>query len=268
MALKESLKIFVRRLMNSAKWAGDFAGWEQAQARSTGYDAEVIFKKVEAAALKVKNGEAPYERDSVVFDEIEYSWPVLSALLYVATLNNNQLKVLDFGGALGTSYYQNRKFISHLQVEWNIVEQEKFVQVGKEKMADDQVGFYYSIDEYIEKNGMPHVLLLSGTLPYIEKPYELLEKITSYNIPYLLIDNTYFNFEDRDRITVQTVPPEIYEASYPCWFLSYSKVKQQLAGKYDIFSEHVNTHSLVLDGRRIYYQGFLASKAPFSRAIA
>ena len=262
MSLKESLKVLVRRFVNTDMWAGDFASWKEAQARSTGYDAEAIFKKVEAATLKVKNGEAVYERDSVIFDEVEYSWPLVSALLYVATKNNNQLKVLDFGGSLGTSYFQNRKFISHLQVEWNIVEQAGFVQTGMEKIADDQLHFFYSIDEYIAKHGTPHLLLLACTLPYIEKPYELLDKLLSYNIPYLLIDNTYFNFEDRDRITVQTVPPEIYQASYPCWFLDYSKVKQQVSGHYNIISEHTNTDSLVLDGRRLHYRGLFASTAP------
>lgn len=33
------------------------------------------------ATLKVKRGEAVFERDSVLFDEIQYSWPVTAALI-------------------------------------------------------------------------------------------------------------------------------------------------------------------------------------------
>lgn len=259
MPLKESLKIMVRRFLNNDMWAGDFASWQEAQANSTGYDSDAIFKKVEAATLKVKNGEVAYERDSVLFDEVQYSWPMVAALLYVATQNNNRLKVLDFGGSLGTTYFQNRKYISHLQVEWNIVEQAGFVETGIEKIADGQLNFFYTIDQYIEKNGTPDLLLLAGLLPYIEKPYELLDKLFSYKIPYLFIDNNYFNYEDRDRITVQTVRPEIYTASYPAWFLDYSRVKQKVTEQYNIISEHFDLHSLVLDGRRIYYRGIFAS---------
>ncbi|MGN6417406.1 MAG: methyltransferase, TIGR04325 family [Pseudobacter sp.] len=261
MPLKELLKIMIRRIVSNDMWAGDFASWKEAQQHSTGYDSDSIFKKVEAATLKVKNGEAVYERDSVIFDEMQYSWPMVSALLYVASLNNNHLNVLDFGGSLGTSYFQNRKFTSHLNLKWNIIEQEGFVKTGIEKIADGRLNFFYSIDECIEKNGPPDFLLLAGLLPYIEKPYELLDKLLSYNIPYLFIDNNYFNYEDRDRITVQTVRPEIYTASYPAWFLNYASVKQLISQRYNIISEHHDQNSLVLDGRRINYRGLFASMA-------
>jgi putative methyltransferase (TIGR04325 family) len=39
---------------------------------------------------------------------------------------------LDFGGSLGSSYFQNKKFLDALRlVEWNVVEQENFVATGE-----------------------------------------------------------------------------------------------------------------------------------------
>ena len=73
--------------------------------------AQDILDKVLAATLKVKQGQAVFERDSVLFDEIEYSWPLLAGLMWAAASNGGKLNVLDFGGALGSSYYQNRKFL-------------------------------------------------------------------------------------------------------------------------------------------------------------
>ena len=84
----------------------------------------------------------------------------------------------------------------------------------------------------------------------------------AYGLPYILIDNTYFNYESRDRICIQTVPPDIYEASYPCWFLHYEKVKTLLEQQYITISEHVNTSGLYLDGRKIPYTGILLKKLP------
>jgi hypothetical protein len=52
-----------------------------------------------------------------------------------------------------------------------------------------------------------------------------------YNIPHIIVDNTFFNYEDRERITIQNVPPSIYPASYPCWFLSYKKLVTAVADK-------------------------------------
>jgi putative methyltransferase (TIGR04325 family) len=63
-------------------------------------------ERLKDAYLKVKSGEAVYQRDSFIFDKIQYSWPLLSGLLWIASLNNSSLNVLDFGGSLGASYYQ------------------------------------------------------------------------------------------------------------------------------------------------------------------
>ena len=45
----------------------------------------------------MKNGEAVYERDSVLFDEIQYSWGLLAGLQKAALENDGKLCVLDFG---------------------------------------------------------------------------------------------------------------------------------------------------------------------------
>ncbi len=55
--------------------SGDYRSWDEAMTASTGYDSGIILEKTKAALLKVKNGEAAYERDSVLFDEIQYAWP-------------------------------------------------------------------------------------------------------------------------------------------------------------------------------------------------
>lgn len=41
-----------------------------------------ILQTVKNSLLKVKNAEIVYERDSVIFDEIEYSWQLLTGLMF------------------------------------------------------------------------------------------------------------------------------------------------------------------------------------------
>ena len=48
------------------------------------------------ASLKVKNGVAAFERDSVLFDEIEYSWPVTAELMHGAARSGGRVHVVDF----------------------------------------------------------------------------------------------------------------------------------------------------------------------------
>lgn len=252
--------IFLTMLKKASRygWSGDYKNWQEAKELTDTYDDSVILEKVKQALLRVKSGEAVYERDSVLFNEIQYSWPLLSALMWIAMKNNGVLRVADFGGSLGSSYFQNRKFLAGASdLQWNIIEQENFVTCGQQYFQDNQLHFFYTFEQMIARQGLPDLLLLSCVLPYLEKPYEILIRLMQYKIPYILVDNTYFNYEPRDRICVQLVPPEIYKASYPCWMLNYDTVKKTLSDTYTLISEHQNDSFIFLDGKKIQYRGLL-----------
>jgi putative methyltransferase (TIGR04325 family) len=256
----ESTKVFIRKTLPSKYgYFGNYASWQQAAQQCAGYDAGNILEKVKEATLKVKNGETVYERDSVLFDIIEYSWPLVSALLWVAALNKGKISVLDFGGSLGSSYFQNKKFLDTLNtVQWNIVEQASFVAAGQQAIENETLHFFNSVDEVRKQYALPDLLLIACTLPYIEQPYQLLHQLMQHRFQYIIIDNTPFNDEAGDRVTIQKVPPQIYAASYPCWLLDYNKVKATINEQYTIFSEHKNDSYIYVDGRKITYKGFIA----------
>lgn len=251
------LKYRVKQLLrNRIGWSGDYASWQEPSAKCAGYDAHNILEKVKQATLKVKSGEAVFERDSVIFDKIEYSFPLLSALLWVASMQSQRLSVLDFGGSLGSSYFQNRGFLENAGLDWTIVEQKQFVEVGRASIADNILHFEPTISSAMNAFH-PNLFVLSCCIQYLEKPYELIDEIVSTKIPYIILDNTPFNFESRDRITIQKVPPTIYTASYPCWFLDYKSVLDRFLQGYKIVTEFVNDTTIELDGHKIPYRGFL-----------
>ncbi len=218
-------------------WHGNYKTWEEAKKHSTGYDSELILNKVKDALLKVKNGEAKYERDSVLFDKIEYSFPVLAALMWIANQNKGNLNIIDFGGSLGSSYFQNKKFLDSLEkVNWNIVEQKQFVECGKKYFQDDQLKFFETMEECL-KLQQPNTILLSSVLQYMEEPYQLIDDIINRHFKYVIIDRTSFLITGKDRITVQTVHPEIYRASYPSWFFNEDKFLKKFNGNYELITD-------------------------------
>jgi len=231
----------VRRVYTGHGYFGSYPSWEAARGASSGYDAEHILDKVKGALLKVKRGEAAYERDSVLFDHIEYSWPVLAGLLWVASQNGNRLNVLDFGGSLGSSYFQNRKFLSHLkELHWNVVEQPHFVRCGLENFQDENLRFYASIEDCLCDNS-PTVLILSSVLSYLEDLDGMLVSMLDRDFPYIIIDKTHFVIEGEDRITVQRVPAWIYKASYPCRFFNETRLLSLFAAAgYELTEDFVN----------------------------
>jgi putative methyltransferase (TIGR04325 family) len=207
---------------NKYGWKGDYSTWQEAQDDSTGYDNDEILQTVKNSLLKVKNGEAVYERDSVIFNKIQYSWPLLAGLMFCGAKNGGVLKVCDFGGSLGSTYFQNKKFLDRFnEVSWSVVEQKNFVNVGKKEFEDDRLKFFNTVEECIQQEN-PNTLILSSVLQYIENPYELLKDILKNDFEFILIDRTPFS-KINEKITLQVVPPSIYEASYPAWFFDEVK---------------------------------------------
>jgi putative methyltransferase (TIGR04325 family) len=228
-------------------WSGDYASWDEAKKKTSGYSNGIILEQVKNSLLKVKNGEAVYERDSVIFNKISYSFPLLAALNIIALNNKGRLNVLDFGGSLGSSYYQNRNFFSDLaQFNWCVVEQHHFVEEGLNSFADKQLHFYYDIASCLQVQKI-EVLLLSSVLQYLENPYSFLEAMLVHNFEYVIVDRTPLLAKGKDRITVQSVPKEIYKAKYPCWILNQGKVVNMIREKYDLIFEDELQEKIYLD---------------------
>lgn len=235
--LSSILGFLRRQTIDQETWSGNYSSWAEAQIICTGYDSKLILEKCKTALLKVKTGEAVYERDSVLFDKIHYSWPMLVGLQRAALENDGKLCVLDFGGSLGSSYYQNKGFLCSLkELTWCIVEQPNFVDCGKKYFEDDHLKFYRTIEECLAKH-KPNVLLLSSVLQYLEKPYDWIEKFVGIGVTYIIIDRTSFIENEQDILTVQKVPESIYHASYPAWFFNYSNFIQSFTNSYEIISD-------------------------------
>ena len=217
---------------NSIHFEGPFESWEAASAKSTGYDADDILSRVLEATLKVKRGEAAFERDAVLFDAIDYRWPVTAGLMWAAARSNGRLDVLDFGGSLGSIYFQHARLLSALaDVRWNIVEQPHFARAGRAELQDERLRFYDSIGECL-KESRPNVVLISAVLQYLADPEPVIAELRAVGAPVVIVDKTFVNTSTHHRIYVQHVPARIYPASYRCRSLSESALIENFSPTY------------------------------------
>lgn len=238
-------------------WFGDYKTWEEAETECSGYDAGNILKKVKESVLKVKSGEAKYERDSVLFDEIQYSQPLIASIQN--SIEDNKLHLVDFGGSLGSTYFQHKGlFPESLDLKWAIVEQAHFVKCGQREIADGSLIFFNTVDEALKQQSN-QVLLLSSVLPYFKAPYALIQSLLTYRFKYIIIDRTAFIDGHKERITKQIVPESIYKASYPAWFLNEEKFVNAFLKQYDLLNSFDSVFDPVAhleDGSRVYRKGF------------
>jgi hypothetical protein len=261
--LKNCLPIGVARLIkyyraDTVHFEGDYATWEEAAAQCVGYDSTSILSKVLDATLLVKRGEAAFERDSVVFDEIEYSWPITAGLMWAAAQSGGRLSVLDFGGALGSSYFQNAAFLSPLpSVRWSVVEQSHYVLAGRDHIQSDSIRFYSSIEECLTEN-TPNVVLLSSVMQYLANVDDLIERMNDTSANIVIIDRTPFTNEVTDKICIQTVPKQIYQATYPMRVFSLTTFLHRFRGWEVVAKTASPAGSLVSRGGfDIQFQGFI-----------
>ena len=258
---KEKLKkIFKEKEMPNG-WFGNYASWELAEKECNGYDSATILDKVRESVLKVRNGEAVYERDSVLFNEIQYSEDLINS--FKKSIINDTLHVVDFGGSLGSTYFQHKQVFNYIKIlKWSVVEQKHFVDCGKKEIEIDNLKFYSTVDEALNHQ-TNQVLLLSSVIPYFKEPYKLIADLLKYNFEYIIVDRTAFLESEHERITKQIVPEFIYKASYPAWFLNERKFINAFNNHYDLVFDFMSVFDpvdVLKDGVRVYRKGFYFKK--------
>lgn len=226
------------RLTFGWRWfTGNYASWAEARAASQGYDAGAILGRVRRASNEVRAGRATFERDGVAFRERQPHSRLVAALHAAAAELGGRLNVVDFGGALGSTWWHHRDDLADLPgVRWRVVEQPHYVALGRREFRDEVLSFHESIAEAIADGG-PNVILLSCVLPYLEEPLPLLHEIVEVGFAHVIIDRNPFVRSGPGRLVVQHVPPALGGGSYPSWLFERNSLLAPLKGAYSIVDE-------------------------------
>jgi putative methyltransferase (TIGR04325 family) len=241
----------------SIRYRGNFENWQLASQASEGYSSEAIIRKVVEATDQVLAGKGSFERDGVVFDAPDYPYNLIAPALTVALENKGQLLVLDFGGALGSTYRRMRPLLNSVaSIEWSIVEQEHFVTIGRQKYSNDELVFF-SFEEYKSSPKDSNILIFSSVLQYLEYPEETFERLAAeLTITDIVIDRTPFSSEARHKIVQQVVPSSIYKANYPMWIFSEQKFIELYQANWSVITQgsSLGGHNRSDDGTDFEYR--------------
>ena len=240
---------------------GDFATWAQARAATQGYDDAAVLARAVAAARAVRAGEAAWERDGTAFAEPAVHPPLLAALRAIGVEQGGRLDVVDFGGALGSTWWQHRAVLADLAVHWCVVEQPHFVALGLEEFTGGGLSFARTLAE-AGAGRPPAVIVFSGVLAYLENPQALLAEAAASGVRHIIIDRTPFWNGGRDWLAVQRTPPELGGGSYPAWIFDRVGLQAPLARDYDIVQEWPGFDDL---DARVNYRGLVFSRKGLAR---
>jgi putative methyltransferase (TIGR04325 family) len=160
--------------------------------------------------------------------------------LFVAANPGSRTHVVDFGGGLGSTYQQTRRFLelADSKIEWVVVEQEAIAKIGKESFENSNLQFVASIDQIPEYK--VDLALFSGSLCYLEDPYETIRKIMLRSPKFIVLDRTPFVKSDQDTYGVQFVPASLFRASYPITFFGQKNLFDLLSVNYMLIEKWIS----------------------------
>ena len=203
---------------------GSFAN---AQAQSTGYDDEAINSQAVAAATAVIEGRGAFERDGVLFAEPDPRIPVVNAL-NTAVRGMQALRVLDIGGGLGSSFWQNKDHLEVDAIEWHIVEREELITLAR-TLPEHPVRYRSDLETALTESW--DAIVLSSVLQYLPAPHALLRQASTSDCHTVIIDRTPMHPDGEDVASIQRVPAHIYPGSYPAWILSSPRIEEDLSSR-------------------------------------
>lgn len=215
-----------------------YRSWQEAKAKCSGYDSEAITQVLVSASRNARDGRVAYERDGVEFDAIQYSWPLVAAILG-SPRSTSELRVLDWGGSLGSTYRQNKDLLAAagVEVEWVVLEQEHLVEIGSREFSNNQLSFRSNIESI--PVGYFDLVIFASSICYIDHPNKVLEQVKSLRPKAIAFDRTPIVKKGPGLIGIQTVGPKIYRASYPIRVFSIGWIEATLSPEYRKVSEWI-----------------------------
>lgn len=242
---------------------GNYVNWQDALSHCDGYDNDVVIENILEKSLMVASGQAVSERDAYLLNEVQYPWALISYLLKIFMENGEAINVLDFGGALGSTYRDCQHFFKNLNkkiiLHWNVIEQPKLVKLGQQDFENETLHFFDTIEAALAI-APTHIIVLSSVIQYLSSPHFFLQQLVSYKVPYLIFDRTAFIDGNTDRLMIQTIRPPIYDASYPAWFLTKDKFEAHFKEHYDLITSFNSFESWDLGDVKAQDRGYVFKK--------
>ena len=195
-----------------------------------------------------------------MFDKPARRYPIVAELLAIAVAFQGRLRVMDFGGALGSLYFQHRSYFDSIEeIKWGVVEQKSSVETGRTHVVDPNIEFHETIESCIA-SVKPDIVVATCVLQHLSDPWGTLHELLKAS-PKIIIDRLPLINTDVDRLTVQNVNEKIYPASYPAWVFSRSNFINVVENYgYQILNEFESIDELELDNLTLRTVGLVIQK--------
>lgn len=136
-------------------------------------------------------------------------------------VQRQRVRILDFGGGAGDNFVQIFAALPDdlkSKCEYHIVDTPKNCECGRKLLKEFEPSLFFypadprhgtEYDEHMKRKNSCDIVLLCGTLQYIENWQELLSELSDAGAEYLYITRTTFNDSVPTFYTLQFIVPDI-----------------------------------------------------------
>jgi putative methyltransferase (TIGR04325 family) len=156
----------------------------------------------------------------------------------LASAANGELRVLDFGGAAGTHYFdvvrwRERTGWPHSGLRWHVCETAAMVAAAEPALGGEELTFHASLDEL--DNGAYDLIYVSGSLQYVPDSGATWDRLAALPHSWLVLNRTPFIPANGDLFAVQRiVAPDGRRTAYPGRFLAEGPWLERIGRTHDL----------------------------------
>lgn len=194
-------------------WEGVYQNFSDVPVQGPGFDGE---KWISNSLEKIKSVRAEAVKSIPLPPVSNYREALLPLLAAMSHHEKSQLRILDFGGGIGFTYYQTMQALPNFDgIEYHIVEREPVCKAGREFFGDSSQNIFFHSELPEDKDGFFDIVHMGSSLQYIEDWKGLLSRLCSLSRKYLLLVDLFAG-----TIPTFASTQRYYDSRIPMWFLN------------------------------------------------
>lgn len=213
--------------MKNPLWEGVYDSFKDVPVAGPGFAGS---DWIENSSEKLSNYKSLAGSANSIPSVIGYTESLLPVIAAIVKGRNKQVKVLDFGGGLGFSFYQTRQALATKEnFDLHVVDIEEVCVAGKRLFLDEpQIKFHSSLtDIQTERFDVVHI---GSSLQYIEQWQAQLSALCQFDSQYILMANI-----PAGNIQTFATAQNYYDSKIACWFFNVEDLcKTMLDNGYDL----------------------------------
>ncbi len=225
-------------------YIGPFNSWSEALNSSTGYYDPAITVKAVSALNKILSGEKTCEKDTILFDDYQYSLPLILGINYILKSIKGKIVVLDYGGSFASSFFRNFDILKGFDIQWIVVEQENIVEIARKKLNHFKELKFITDSDFKKTDNSFHydIVLFGSSLQFLKNPSLEISKLLHRGLRSMIFEQTPFVVTGSRQLTVQQIKEPIYVSSYPAWHFEECEFMTWIGNKYKLRYKSQNPH--------------------------